>query len=705
MKPPLDTTMTLSSAQALRRLAAGRDPEAWEALLLAHGVEILNVARQVLRDEALAEDAMQETLLRMRDRAGQFKGSGVAEDAAARAWVLRIACTVALQMLRKRRSDLAREDRMAQTSANTEEPRDDSTLRHETLLAVNTELARLPENDRLPLVLHYYGGLNYPALATALACSEGTAKARVSRGVEKLRRRLALLGVVLALGQMHELLAGSSAHAASTKAYSAQQFENWQALLSSERKPQAAPNASANLKSWSTVAQVGSLVAALLLLLGLFLIVRPHPDANQNGEPVASNTPEDAPRERTVTGTRSLARPIAKPAAELVDPATQEKKHDVAQSVNAMGCNLYKKMRAREKGNLCFSPYCITAALAMTCACEFTAAEMAKVLPLAFGQETITLPCGGTLNAELDPEGKVRAFQLTVASQIFGQQDYEFPPQFRASNTGRCGVLLHNADFRKDTERARTLINQWAEARTQEKIKDLVPKAGLTVLARLVLANAVYFKGAWLMAFDEKSTRPLPFALSAGRKQVTPTMQQEGRFRFAEIEQRLQILELPYAGQELSMLILLPTQSDGLAGLETELSGAKLAEWNGKLASTAVRVYLPKFKLTFGTQALVEDLDALGLLDAFTASKAAWGGMEPKEELLVTHVFHKVSVEVTEKGVEPTAAKAVAQDRDWAGHNKRQEFRADHPFLFVIRENASGAILFMGRVLDPLSAK
>ena len=703
----MDATMTRSSAQALQRLATGRDPEAWEALLLVHGGDILHVARHVLRDEALAEDAMQEALLLIRDRADQFKGS---DDAAARAWILRIACTAALQMLRKRRGDRAREDRMVQARASTVEPREDSALRHETLLAVNAELAHLPEADRLPLVLHYYAGLSYPELAAALACPEGTAKARVSRGVEKLRRRLALLGLVFAFGQLHELLVGSPTHAAGTEAYSPKQFENWQSLLNSARKPQPVSSTLANSKGWSIMAKTCSAIAVLMLFFGLFLLVRPLNGADQNSRPAASDAPAASPRERTATVTRPPASPPAKPAAEPAKPATLEEKKAIAQSVNVLGFDLYRKITAREKGNVFFSPYSVSTALAMTYAGarENTAAEMAKVLHFSLSQERLHRACGALvadLNAPKGADGKPRSFQLAVANRLFGQQDYEFLPEFLALNKDHYGAPFQKVDFKKDSEGARKLINTWVAERTQEKIEELVPPGGITDVTRLVLTNAVYFKGDWLKAFREKLTQPLPFTLSDGKKKEVPTMHQESLFRFAAIEKRLKILELPYAGEEVTMLILLPAKADGLAGLEAEVDEAKLGAWNKHLAAVEINVYLPKFKLTWGTQDLKDDLIAMGIKDAFQEVIADFGGIETRNALHISNVFHKAFVEVNEKGTEAAAATAGVLEGERGMPEPAKEFRADHPFLFMIRENATGAILFMGRVMDPVDGK
>jgi serpin B len=237
------------------------------------------------------------------------------------------------------------------------------------------------------------------------------------------------------------------------------------------------------------------------------------------------------------------------------------------------------------------------------------------------------------------------------------------------------------------------------ESKTQQKIKELIPQGVLTVLTRLVLANAIYFKGDWAVQFDGKATAKAPFHVAPGETVEAPLMSQKNQFGYAELGE-LQVLALNYKGKALSMVVLLPKKPDGLAALETSLTPANLEKWTRNLPAREVQVFLPKFKMTSQFR-LNEKLRALGMTDAFDESKADFSGLDGRKQyLFITAVLHKAFVEVNEEGTEAAAATAVVIGLRSAPA-RPLVFRADHPFLFLIRDNRTGSILFLGRVVDP----
>ncbi|MFL5340437.1 MAG: serpin family protein [Gemmataceae bacterium] len=363
----------------------------------------------------------------------------------------------------------------------------------------------------------------------------------------------------------------------------------------------------------------------------------------------------------------------------------------------AFAFDLYHQVAAKD-GNLFLSPYSISSALAMTYggAHGNTADEMAKTLHFTLPPDKLHPAYADRLKA-LNGPGK-RPYELAIAKALWGQQGYPWRDEFLALAKANYGAGLNPVDFR-DSETARQTINGWVEQQTHDKIKDLLPQGVITPLTRLVLTNAIYFKGTWARQFDPKRTFDGQFWANGKTAVQAPLMHQSGEFKFLDGPD-LKAVELPYAGNELSMLILLPAKLDGAADLEKQLSADKLTDWTKQMKPTKeLAVTLPKFKFTsqFG---LNDQLKALGMKDAFDENKADFSGMNGgKEDVHISAVVHKAFVEVNEEGTEAAAATGVVM----AVRALRQTptFMADHPFVFVIRDNQSGAILFLGRVADP----
>jgi len=369
----------------------------------------------------------------------------------------------------------------------------------------------------------------------------------------------------------------------------------------------------------------------------------------------------------------------------------------VADASNRFGFDLYGRLRG-EGGNLFFSPYSLSSALAMTYAGARgeTARQMAAVLHLpagAAGVHTAYAALGADLNAPGKP------YELAVTSALWGQKGYGFLPDFLALLKTQYRAPLAELDFAADTEAARRTINAHVEKATREKIKDLIGQGQLAAQTRLVLTNAIYFKGRWVLPFDKKATREDDFLLAPGSKVRVPMMNQTDEFPYADAGDCL-ALALPYEGGALAMIVLVPKQADGLAALEKSLSAAKVAECLARMRAQEVQVALPRFTMTTAFL-LRETLAAMGMGDAFDFAKADFSGMNGgKEPLWIGQVIHKAFVEVNEEGTEAAAATAVVAEGGEAPAPP-PVFRADRPFLFLIRDVRSGCILFLGRVADP----
>ncbi len=356
----------------------------------------------------------------------------------------------------------------------------------------------------------------------------------------------------------------------------------------------------------------------------------------------------------------------------------------------------------RQGGNVFFSPYSISTALAMTYAGARgeTAKQMAKTLRFTLGQQQLHRAFGSHIR-RLNEQGKKGNYELAVANALWGQTGYTFLDSFLRLLERTYGAGLKEVDFAGATEQARLTINKWVEDKTKERIRDLIRPGVLNELTTLVLTNAIYFKGDWLSKFDEDNTRARPFHISSDRSINVPMMYQSQKFNYADRE-NLQILELPYKGGDLSMIVLLPKQVDGISNLERSLTVEKLKLWLKALRSRKVNVFLPKFKLTWGAYDLTRLLGRMGMKDAFSLPPADFSGITGKKDLFISNVVHKAFVAVDEEGTEAAAATAVAFRK--LAVVDVPVFRADHPFVFMIRDNQSGAILFMGRVVNPAEA-
>ncbi len=371
----------------------------------------------------------------------------------------------------------------------------------------------------------------------------------------------------------------------------------------------------------------------------------------------------------------------------------------LVKSNTTFALDLYTQLRSME-GNLFCSPYSISAALAMTYAGARgnTATQMTDVLHFSLEPELLCQTFAG-LQAHLNALQEQGNLRLSLANALWAQEGYRFLNDFLALVVKHYKAALNYADFTTAYEAARQEINTWVEQQTHDKIKDLIAEGMVSELTRLVLVNGIYFKGNWANQFEKTSTSNAEFWVTPDTNVDVPMMSQTQEFNFAHIaDADVQILELPYAGDGLSMIILLPLKNDGLTHLENSLYAENLEFWLGQLSPLEVMVYLPKFSINCGFM-LNKTLTAMGMPDAF-GDRADFSGMDGTRELSISAVIHKAFVEVNEEGTEAAAATAVVM----LGRGLSMPppvFRADHPFLFLIRENHTGSILFFGRVVNP----
>lgn len=379
--------------------------------------------------------------------------------------------------------------------------------------------------------------------------------------------------------------------------------------------------------------------------------------------------------------------------------SAEETMQDLVQRNTAFALDLYLQVK-KPGENVFYSPYSISTALAMVYAGarEETEKEMAAALHFSLDQKDLH-PLFHELQShlvQLETEG---ILQLHIANALWIQEGYRLHDEFKALNKTYYEAGLNLLDFVRSTEKSRLKINTWVEEKTKSRIKDLLAQGTVDQMTRLVLTNAIYFLGKWENTFEKSATTEENFYLSSTETTTVPLMVQEDYFPYGE-NGHLQVLEMPYEGRALSIIILLPKEKDGLPQLESQLSPENLKTWTSGLSSRKVRVLFPRFKMTQGIS-LEENLRKMGMERAFTG-EADFSGIEPRKELYISAVIHKAFIAVDEKGTEAAAATAVAMLAMAAPVlEEPPEFRADHPFLFFIRDNQTGSILFLGRLLNP----
>ncbi|CAJ1081849.1 leukocyte elastase inhibitor-like [Xyrichtys novacula] len=375
-----------------------------------------------------------------------------------------------------------------------------------------------------------------------------------------------------------------------------------------------------------------------------------------------------------------------------------------------------------QKANIFYSPFSISSALAMVMlgARGNTAAQMLEVLGFnerdqpkkpgeqmqmqsqqTGGVKDVHAEFGNLLTLLNDPSA---LYSLVTANRLYGDQSFKFHESFLADIKAHYSAELESVDFKTKAEEARININTWVKEKTQGKIEDLLSQGAINELTKLVLVNAIYFKGTWEQIFDKELTIDHPFRISKSDTKTVKMMCMEESFFYNSIpELNIKILEMPYKGRDLSMLIFLPDDIEddttGLEKLQKELTYQNFEQWTEKMDHGQVEVKFPRFKLE-ETYSMVETLKKLGMTDLFS-SLSDFSGMSPVKGLAVSEVVHKAFVDVNEEGTEAAAATGVIMTLECAYIGKPFSFVADHPFLFFIKHKPSKTVLFAGRYCNP----
>jgi len=407
-------------------------------------------------------------------------------------------------------------------------------------------------------------------------------------------------------------------------------------------------------------------------------------------------------------GSTACARPVSAEVVQSEKPritTPQASQADLATLVDGnsdFSFELYRTLSDAD-GNLFYSPYSISLALAMTYAGARgdTEKQMAETLRFILPQDSLH-PAFNSLDTELasrgeGAEGKDEAgFRLNVVNAIWGQQEYQFRSEFLDILAENYGAGLRVLDFMEEPEESRTTINKWVSEQTEGRIEDLIPQGTIDALTRLILTNAIYFNAAWQYPFNEEATSDGTFHLLDGEQITVPMMRQTESFGYADGD-GYQAVELPYDGQELAMVILLP-ENGQFEGFEDSLNYEAVKEITSKLERQQVNLTMPKFE--FETEfSLVKALTAMGMPVAFSAN-ADFSGMTGNRDLAIDEVLHKSFVSVDEAGTEAAAATAVIMKLT-AMPGAPVKVTLDRPFVFLIRDIQTGTILFIGRVVNP----
>ena len=413
------------------------------------------------------------------------------------------------------------------------------------------------------------------------------------------------------------------------------------------------------------------------------------PDAQPEASPAPTLPPEQdqAPVQIVESKVQRIIAPDAPPAdlAQLVD------------GNSAFAFDLYQALRDRE-GNLFYSPYSISLALAMTYAGARgeTEQQMAETLRFTLAQERLH-PALNALDLALTAQAN-QDFELNIANSLWGQADYAFLAEFLDTLAQNYGAGLRLLDFESAPEPSRQTINEWVSEQTEERIMDLIPQGAITPLTRLVLANAIYFDAEWVHPFAKDLTRDAPFYTLDGGQVSAPMMAMNDPAMLSYAQGAgYQAVELPYQGNEMSMLVVVPDagQFESFeAALDAKQVDAILEQVESK------RVVLNMLKFTYESKiGLAGTLAGMGMPNAF--GNADFSGMDGTHDFVISGVFHKAFVAVDEAGTEAAAATAVVVGLTSIAPEPDVVLTVDRPFVFVIRDMESGTILFVGRVVNP----
>ena len=394
----------------------------------------------------------------------------------------------------------------------------------------------------------------------------------------------------------------------------------------------------------------------------------------------------------------------SKLARDLSPVSSADNQARLASDNLAFAMDLYHQL-ASQPGNLFFSPYSISQALAMVNggARGQTEQQMAEVLHFSLPQDLLH-PAFNSLDQELSKRADAandegQGFQLNIANATWGQSGFPFLSSYLDLLAVNYGAGLQTVDFANDPDGARQQINDWVAKQTQDKIKDIVPQGAIDWLTRLVLANAIYFKASWLMPFDESATQEAPFTTLDGSQVTVPMMSlEQNQLNYLKGE-GYQAVALPYVDGNVAMLLLVP-DAGKFSQFEASLDAAKLQSILEGLQGTDVILKMPRFSVE-SSFSLVDTLAQMGMPDAFTAGQADFSGMDGQPDLYIGSVIHKAYASVDESGTEAAAATVVIMELTAMMPGESVSLTIDRPFIFAIYDQPTQSILFTGRITNP----
>lgn len=384
------------------------------------------------------------------------------------------------------------------------------------------------------------------------------------------------------------------------------------------------------------------------------------------------------------------------PPAPPPSPVAPAPALDDAAASNAFAFSMYGALRGRT-GNLFFSGTSLRDALGV--AYLGSRGDTAKELSTALRFDPDLAKTSAAAKTETSEWNLARgASELSIANRLWPDARFTMKPSFVKLASDAYGAPVETVDFRKDPEAARLTIDAWVSGKTHDKIPELFPPRSLDTSTRLVITNAIYFKGVWQTPFDKSATSDEPFATDAKSSQSVRMMHRTDRYAFAQ-QPGVQILEMRYGKSDLAMDVVLPDAKDGLPKIERSLDAETFARWTAALSTPRkVNVSLPKTKFSWGGS-VVPELRSIGVKTLFDSADLS--GIADGGGLAVSDVVHKSFVAIDEEGTEAAAATGVAVAEATAIELPPPVFKADHPFLFFIRDVKHGRILFMGRVTNP----
>ena len=396
----------------------------------------------------------------------------------------------------------------------------------------------------------------------------------------------------------------------------------------------------------------------------------------------------------------------SKLAMETQPQADTDQVAALAEGNTAFSTDFYALLKSNE-GNMVFSPFSISLALSMAMAGAETTTEeaMMNALRMTLPEEEVYPAFNALLLAiqaseeETSDEIEGSQFTLNIANSLWGQAGFELKPAFLDTLARYFGAGMYTVDYRHDPEAARLAVNEWVADETEDKIKDLIPEGAVNELTRLILANAIYFNGSWMHPFSEGATSQEPFTLLDGSETTVDMMKMNGTSLSYLQGEDYQAVALPYLSRDFSMLLVVPDEGQ-FTSVEASLDAETLLDLMGQMQSTQVKLQMPKFDIEMAANAN-DALVTLGMGEAFDPDAADFSGITEEDKLYITDVLHKATITVDESGTEAAAATSVIMGIKSAMPEEPVSLVIDRPFLYLIRHEPTGTILFMGRVVEP----